>query len=67
VGLERCTAIAWTTAASLAAVVELVSAGALPRQGFIKQEEIPLESFLDTTTGKLFAANHRALRQLSTD
>jgi saccharopine dehydrogenase-like NADP-dependent oxidoreductase len=60
------TAIAWTTAASVAAVVELVSAGVLPQQGFVKQEEIPLEAFLDTTTGKLFAANHPALRQLST-
>lgn len=59
------TAIAWTTAASLVSVVELVSSGALPQRGFAKQEEIPLEHFLRTTTGKLFAANHPAWRELS--
>ncbi len=48
------TAIAWTTAASVTAVVEMVSAGALPDRGFIKQEEIPLEAFLRTTNGRLF-------------
>jgi len=28
----------------------------LPDQGFIKQEEIILEAFLQTNTGKLFSA-----------
>lgn len=58
------TAIAWTTAASLAAVVELVSNGTLPQQGFVKQEDIPLRAFLHTTTGRLFAEHHSALQAL---
>lgn len=49
------TAIAWTTAGSVCAVVELVRDGVLPGRGFIKQEEIPLDAFLATPTGRLFA------------
>ena len=47
--------IAWTTAASISAVLELVSNGSLIEQGFLKQEEIPLEAFLATSNGRLFA------------
>ncbi len=47
-------AISWTTAASLAAVVELVAEGKIPASGFIKQEEIPLNHFLNTSSGKMF-------------
>lgn len=47
-------AISWTTAASVAAVVELVFAGKLPQRGFIKQEEIPLSDFFRTRSGKLY-------------
>ncbi len=49
-GIER-TAIAWTTASSVVAVIEMVRDGKLPRQGFLKQEEIPLHEFLATRTG----------------
>jgi saccharopine dehydrogenase-like NADP-dependent oxidoreductase len=48
------TAIAWTTSASVVAVIEMVRDGALPQRGFLKQEEIPLAKFLATTTGRLF-------------
>jgi saccharopine dehydrogenase-like NADP-dependent oxidoreductase len=48
-------AIAWTTAASACAVVEMVHGGVLPAKGFLKQEEIPLESFLKTANGRRFA------------
>jgi saccharopine dehydrogenase-like NADP-dependent oxidoreductase len=47
--------IAWTTAASISAVVEMVSNGSLPGKGFIKQEEIPLDAFLATRNGRLYA------------
>jgi saccharopine dehydrogenase-like NADP-dependent oxidoreductase len=47
-------AILWTTAASIAAVVELASAGKLPAKGFVKQEDIPLPDLLSTKHGKLF-------------
>ena len=51
-GMQR--AIAWTTSASVVAVIEMVRDGALPQRGFLKQEEIPLAKFLATTTGCLF-------------
>jgi saccharopine dehydrogenase-like NADP-dependent oxidoreductase len=52
----RRTAIAWTTSASAVSVIEMVRDGRLPARGFLKQEEIPLAPFLQTTTGRLFAA-----------
>ncbi|TPW14538.1 MAG: putative oxidoreductase [Acidimicrobiaceae bacterium] len=51
----RNTAIAWTTAGSVAAVIEMVRDGSLPRRGLLKQEQIPLDKFLATPTGRLFA------------
>jgi saccharopine dehydrogenase (NAD+, L-lysine-forming) len=57
-------AILWTTAASIAAVVELVSKGILPQKGFVKQEDIPLKDFLQTTHGKLYAAHCPKLESL---
>ena len=46
-------AISWTTAASLAAVVEMVASQTLPQKGFIKQEMISLTDFCETTNGSL--------------
>jgi saccharopine dehydrogenase-like NADP-dependent oxidoreductase len=56
VGGARNTAIAWTTAGSVAAVIELVRAGVVPATGLLRQEHIRLADFLATPTGKLFAA-----------
>jgi saccharopine dehydrogenase-like NADP-dependent oxidoreductase len=50
------TAIAWTTSASVVAVIELVRDKVLPQHGFLKQEEIPVGKFLATATGRLFEA-----------
>ena len=50
------TAIAWTTSASVVAVIHLVRDGRLPQRGFLKQEQVPLAAFLATPTGRLFAA-----------
>lgn len=47
-------AISWTTAASVAAVVEMVADGKLPQKGFIKQEDIQLDEYLTTTNGQFF-------------
>ncbi|KIC94903.1 saccharopine dehydrogenase family protein [Flavihumibacter solisilvae] len=58
IGGKEWRAISWTTAASVAAVVEMVANGTLPQQGFIKQEEISFESFLETKNGKLYS-NHQ--------
>jgi len=49
------TAIAWTTAASVVAIMEMARDGKLPSQGFLKQEEISLNAFLETPTGSLYA------------
>ena len=49
-------AISWTTAASIAAVVEMVADGMLPQQGFIRQEDIPFEDFLKTSNGSFYAS-----------
>jgi saccharopine dehydrogenase-like NADP-dependent oxidoreductase len=48
------TAIAWTTSASVVAVIEMVRDGILPDSGFLKQEDIPLQAFLATRTGSFF-------------
>jgi saccharopine dehydrogenase-like NADP-dependent oxidoreductase len=50
----RRTAIAWTTASSVVAVVQLVHEGVLPQRGFLKQEDVPLAAFLATPTGRGF-------------
>ncbi|WP_028745295.1 saccharopine dehydrogenase family protein [Rhizobium mesoamericanum] len=50
----RRTAIAWTTSASVVAVIEMVRDDLLPCAGFLHQEFIPLEMFLGTPTGSLF-------------
>lgn len=47
-------AIAWTTAGSVCAVLELVARGELPLSGFIKQEDISLKAFFETPTGALY-------------
>ncbi len=57
---RRRTAIAWTTSASVVAVIEMVRAGALPKKGFIKQEEIPLLPYLDTRTGHYYTIGHKS-------
>jgi saccharopine dehydrogenase-like NADP-dependent oxidoreductase len=49
-------AISWTTSASVAAVIEMVSHGDLSARGFLKQELIPLESFLVIRNGNLYEA-----------
>jgi saccharopine dehydrogenase-like NADP-dependent oxidoreductase len=51
---RRWRAISWTTAASAAAVVELVADGRLPQAGFIKQEDISFADLLSTKNGALF-------------
>lgn len=54
------TAIAWTTSASVVAVIEMVRAGTLPRQGFLKQEEIPFAPYLATETGHYYNIGHKS-------
>ena len=55
IGGKSRTAIAWTTSASVVSVIEMVRDDILPQQGFLKQEDIPLDAFLKTRTGRLYA------------
>lgn len=48
-------AISWTTAASVCAVIEMVNNGTLPDKGFIKQEEIDFDKFMETSNGRLYS------------
>ena len=59
---RRRTAIAWTTSASVVAVIEMVRSGALPQKGFLKQEDIPLTPYLETRTGAHYVTGHRSRR-----
>ena len=43
---EKRRTIAWTTACSVCAMVEMVDNQTLPGRGFIRQEQVPLETFL---------------------
>ncbi|MDQ6817043.1 MAG: saccharopine dehydrogenase NADP-binding domain-containing protein [Actinomycetota bacterium] len=49
------TAIAWTTAAGAVGMLELLTQGALPPSGLIRQEDVSLEAFLQTSAGRLLA------------
>jgi len=49
-------AISWTTAASVCSVLEMVSQGILPQRGFIRQESIPFDRFLETRNGSLYSS-----------
>ncbi|MEP4194813.1 MAG: saccharopine dehydrogenase C-terminal domain-containing protein [Aliishimia sp.] len=52
---QKRTAIAWTTAGSVVAIIEMVRDGKLPNSGFLKQEDISLDDFLAMPTGSLYA------------
>ena len=52
-------AIAWTTASSVCAVIEMVSAGTLPDKGFLRQEDVSLEQFFATRNGARYEAHGR--------
>ncbi len=48
---KKRTAIAWTTASSVVAVIEMVRDTTLPPHGVLHQEDIPLAAFLATQNG----------------
>ncbi len=49
-------AIQVTTAAGILGAVDLMRTGKLPTQGFVKQEQIKLDDFLNTEFGQLYRA-----------
>ena len=56
-------AIAWTTATSVCAVIEMVSTGVLPSKGFLRQETIPLKAFFDTVNGARYKTHGESRNQ----
>lgn len=54
---EHWRAISWTTAASIASVIEMVADKKLSQKGFLKQEDINFEDFLNTQNGSFFKGN----------
>jgi saccharopine dehydrogenase-like NADP-dependent oxidoreductase len=52
-------AIQTTTATGLCAVLDMHVAGQLPRQGFVKQEQVPLKDFLANRFGCSYDVNNR--------
>jgi len=48
-------AIQITTAAAICTVLDLLAAGELPQNGFIRQEDIPLKVFLENRFGQVYA------------
>ncbi|WP_428940456.1 saccharopine dehydrogenase family protein [Fontivita pretiosa] len=58
---ERCSAIQITTAASLCAVVDLHVSGKLPKQGFVRQEQVNLRDFLSNRFGRCYDCSMKDL------
>ena len=56
IGGTTWSAIQVTTAAGVLGVVDLMRTGALPAQGFVKQEHVKLADFLNTEFGQLYRA-----------
>ena len=56
VGGHMRSAIQITTAAGICSVLDMLAAGVLPQSGFIRQEDIALESFLANRFGRLYLA-----------
>ena len=55
VGAQVLSAIQLTTAAGICAALDLVAQGALPQSGFLSQEQVPLQTFLDNRFGRAYA------------
>ncbi|HET6553630.1 MAG TPA: saccharopine dehydrogenase family protein [Dyella sp.] len=54
---EPRSAIQITTAAGICTVLDMLAKGKLPQQGFVRQEEIGLEPFLQNRFGRVYATN----------
>jgi len=59
------TAIQLTTAVGICTALDLLSQGALPAQGLVRQEDIPLVLFLENRFGRLYAEGGGGLDALA--
>ncbi len=53
-GVDR-SAIQLTTAAGICGVLDLLAERKLPQQGFVRQEDVPLQDFLSNRFGRIYA------------
>ncbi len=61
---QNLSAIQITTAAGICAVLDLHVAGKLPRQGFVRQEQIALSDFLANRFGSSYATSHGNVEEI---
>lgn len=52
-------AIQLTTAASVCTMVDLLAQGQLPDRGLVRQEDVPLDAFLNNRFGRVYASSTR--------
>jgi saccharopine dehydrogenase-like NADP-dependent oxidoreductase len=57
------TAIQITTAAAICTMLDLLAAGKIQQRGFIRQEDVPLQLFLENRFGKVYARPVQTLLQ----
>lgn len=62
VGGEVKSAIQITTAGAICAVLDMLADGSLPQTGFIRQEDIPLPTFLANRFGRYYAPEEASFR-----
>ena len=60
IGGRTVSAIQITTASAICAAVDMLAEGTLPTRGFVGQDQIALDAFLDNRFGAAFAAETRA-------
>ena len=56
-------AIQITTAAAICTVLDLLATGQLPQRGFVRQEDIPLQVFLENRFGQVYAKPEAGVTQ----
>ena len=57
------TAIQLTTASAACVMLDLLAEGGLPQRGFVRQEDVPLRTFLDNRFAKVFARSSPTIGQ----
>ena len=57
IGGRQRSAIQVTTASAICAALDLLLDGRLPQQGFVRQEDIPLDAFLDNRFGRHYVTD----------
>jgi saccharopine dehydrogenase-like NADP-dependent oxidoreductase len=58
------TAIQVTTAAAICTMLDLLATGRIASRGFIRQEDVPLQTFLENRFGQVYARRDQPLPQV---